>query len=251
MYYCTEHGKVKGQLQISQSRIKFSPLLNCDENIIHGPESSLRKFKVCIDMGDVISAQKKTLINESGSYVTDPDGLKSYMYDFFLQIDLAAVTRKNEDPFEEDKNQGVQALDQPSFMNARIGDSFSDNDNSYIQQHANFKEFMQNHALSSLSKARPVATVFFRFSHRNEHDDFLTVNEQKIAVNATRTTILDCQKNHALRLVEHCMDNQVEEVKNSISQTSLQFYDVYSMIDQQAMSEGKKNQSTNPGDRAT
>ena len=56
-------------------------------------------------MGDVISASKKTLINESGSYVTDPDGLKSYMYDFFLQIDLAAVTRKiNEDPFEEDKN---------------------------------------------------------------------------------------------------------------------------------------------------
>ena len=45
-------------------------------------------------MGDVISVQKKTLINESGSYVSDPDGLKSYMYDFFLQVDLASVNRK-------------------------------------------------------------------------------------------------------------------------------------------------------------
>ena len=45
-------------------------------------------------MGDVISVQKKTLINESGSYVSDPDGLKSYMSDFFLQVDLASVNRK-------------------------------------------------------------------------------------------------------------------------------------------------------------
>lgn len=221
MYYCTEHGKVKGQLQISQSRIFFDPQ-ECEENKNHGPKNMLKKFEVCIDMGDVISVSKKTLVNESGSYVSDPDGLKSYMYDFFLQIDLAAVTRKiNEDPFEEDKNQGVQALDQPSFINSCIGESFSDNDNSYIQQHDNFKDFMQNHALTSLSKARPVATVFFRFSHRNEHDDFLTVNEQKIIVSTTRTIILDCQKKHALRLVELCMGNRIEDVKNSISQTSL------------------------------
>ena len=54
----------------------------------------LKKFEVCIDMGDVISVSKKTLVNERGSYVSDPDGLKSYMYDFFLQIDLASVNRK-------------------------------------------------------------------------------------------------------------------------------------------------------------
>ena len=67
----------------------------------------LKKFEVCIDMGDVISVSKKTLVNESGSYVSDPDGLKSYMYDFFLQIDLASVNRKknfNSDADEEDKD---------------------------------------------------------------------------------------------------------------------------------------------------
>ena len=51
----------------------------------------MKKFEVCIDMGDVISVQKKVLINESGAYCQDPDGLKSYMFDFFLQVDLASV----------------------------------------------------------------------------------------------------------------------------------------------------------------
>lgn len=45
-------------------------------------------------MGDVISVQKKTFINASGSYVCDPDGRNSYMFDFFLQVDLASVNRK-------------------------------------------------------------------------------------------------------------------------------------------------------------
>ena len=51
----------------------------------------MKKFEVCIDMGDVISVHKKVLINESGAYCQDPDGLKSYMFDFFLQVDLASV----------------------------------------------------------------------------------------------------------------------------------------------------------------
>lgn len=56
-------------------------------------EKDLRKFEVCIDMGDVIAINKKTFINESGAYVGDPDGRSSYMFDFFLQIDLASVNR--------------------------------------------------------------------------------------------------------------------------------------------------------------
>ena len=105
VYYCTEHGKVKGQLQISQSRIFFDPTENCAENQTFSMQ--LKRFEVCIDMGDVISVQKKTFINESGAYVSDPDGRKSYIFDFFLQIDLASVNRKtnfNEvDDFEEEK----------------------------------------------------------------------------------------------------------------------------------------------------
>ena len=82
MYYCTEHGKARGNLQISQSRIFFDPEVTSDENAhLFKP---LKQYEVCIDMGDVISVQKKTLINESGVYVQDEDGRKSYMYDFFL-----------------------------------------------------------------------------------------------------------------------------------------------------------------------
>ena len=55
------------------------------------PLKKMKKFEVCIDMGDVISVHKKVLINQSGAYCQDPDGLKSYMFDFFLQVDLAAV----------------------------------------------------------------------------------------------------------------------------------------------------------------
>ena len=105
MYYCTEHGKVKGQLQISQSRIFFDPTDQSGENSQLGQQ--LRQFEVCIDMGDVISVTKKTLINESGAYVQDSDGRKAYMYDFFLQIDLASVNRKknfNEAEEEEEKD---------------------------------------------------------------------------------------------------------------------------------------------------
>ena len=55
VYYCTELGKVKGLLQISQSRIFFDPTTSCQEN--HGLGEQLRRFEVCIDMGDVISVK--------------------------------------------------------------------------------------------------------------------------------------------------------------------------------------------------
>ena len=35
-------------------------------------------------MGDVVQVERKTLINETGAYIADPDGRKAYMYDFFL-----------------------------------------------------------------------------------------------------------------------------------------------------------------------
>lgn len=89
---------------------------------------------------------------------------------------------------------------------------------------------MQSQALSSLAKARPVATVFFRFSHRNNQNEYLPVQEQKDIVNKTRKTILDCQKNHALRLVVECMSLGVKTVR--ASQTRLEFFDVYSIVDQ-------------------
>ena len=37
------------------------------------------------------------------------------------------------------------------------------------------REFLKTQALDELSKARPAATVFFRFSHRDENNQFLLV----------------------------------------------------------------------------
>jgi len=54
------------------------------------------------------------------------------------------------------------------------------------------KQFLQKQALDELSKARPVATVFFRFSHRDENDEFMLVHKQKEDVDHTRKTILEC-----------------------------------------------------------
>lgn len=136
VYYCTEHGKVKGQLQISQSRIFFDPMANCQENLSF--KNELRRFEVCIDMGDVISVQKKTLINESGAYVSDRDGRKSYMFDFFLQVDLASVNRKtnfnNSNDVEEEKydeNSEREPLS-PSFINTHLGVSMAANSDAAL-----------------------------------------------------------------------------------------------------------------------
>lgn len=49
VYYCTEFGKVKGHFQISQSRIFFEPSSSDNKDL-----GQLRRFEVCIDMGDVI-----------------------------------------------------------------------------------------------------------------------------------------------------------------------------------------------------
>ena len=192
-------------------------------------------------MGDVISVTKKTLINESGAYVQDSDGRKAYMYDFFLQIDLASVNRKknfNETEEEEEKesddeNDAMQGM-KPSFIMSHLAASFSpaEADKPDSKNQANVKEFLQNQALDELSKARPVATVFFRFSHRDDDNKFLLVTKQKSIVNEVRESILNCQKSHTAQLVEDAIEFGIEVVKHRVPQTFLNFFDVYSIIDQ-------------------
>lgn len=187
VYYCTEFGKVKGQFQISQSRIFFEPSSNDNKSL-----GQLRRFEVCIDMGDVISVKKKTLINESGKYQEDLEARKSYMYDFFLQIDLASVNRKKnftEVPADDDEEEKlvIEEHDEmdggrmaPSFINTHLGATFQGNDpqGGAVQNEENVKAFLKSQALDELSKARPVATVFFRFSHKDSKTNkFLKVEE--------------------------------------------------------------------------
>ena len=46
-------------------------------------------------MGDLLATETKKLVNESGSYKDDPTLANSYMYDFFIQFDLADVNRES------------------------------------------------------------------------------------------------------------------------------------------------------------
>ena len=75
-------------MQLSHEKIFFEPI-KCDENNKFG--ASLRKYQVAIDMGDVISCNRRQLLNDSGRYISDPSLAKNYMYDYFLQIDLTQV----------------------------------------------------------------------------------------------------------------------------------------------------------------
>ena len=54
------------------------------------------------------------------------------------------------------------------------------------------QKFTKKQALDELSKARPVATVFFRFSHRDDQNAFMLVEEQKSLVEEIRRSIKSC-----------------------------------------------------------
>lgn len=116
---------------------------------------------------------------------------------------------------------------------------------------AEVKRFLQAQALDELSKQRPVATVFFRFSHRNEKNKFLAVHEQKILVNDTRKRILSCQKAHTSHLVEDAIVHGIDTVKLRLSQTFLNFFDVYSVVDQTARSPTTKPETMSMGGEGT
>ena len=75
-------------MQLSHEKIFFEPI-KCEENNKFG--ASLRKYQVAIDMGDVISCNRRQLLNDSGRYISDPSQAKNYMYDYFLQINLTQV----------------------------------------------------------------------------------------------------------------------------------------------------------------
>ena len=79
VYYCTQEGKVYGELQVSRRKVFFVPA-DCPENAFYiqkpSPKKSfasssqsvknselvsaeLKRFEVCIDIGDIISCQLK------------------------------------------------------------------------------------------------------------------------------------------------------------------------------------------------
>ena len=144
VYYCTERGKVKGELQISQTRVFFNPL-KCEHN--EGFDS-LKPFKVVIDMGDVLTTNIKKFINETGQYVEDATLKNSYMFDYFIQFDLAEVNRQK----VNNKKQGgcVQEDDRVSFLNNHLSASLAKEDLDKFDE--NKKSSMRDQVLDLVNK---------------------------------------------------------------------------------------------------
>ena len=78
----------------------------------------MKPFKVVIDMGDVLSVNIKKFVNETGQYISDPNLKNSYMFDYFIQFDLAEVNRQK----IRNRNKSVDGSDDDriSFINTHL-----------------------------------------------------------------------------------------------------------------------------------
>lgn len=146
--------------------------------------ANLRPFQVCIDMGDVITTQKVKLPNESGDLVMDQNQAKNYMYDYFLQINLAAVNQSSQGTNQRDDhldNQMSPSLLQSIVANDNISGSMLGKKLSLLDQEGNYddRDRIRKQALAMIQNAKPYATVFFRFSHRDAKNVTMTVTQQK------------------------------------------------------------------------
>lgn len=83
IYYCTNLGKVKGQLTISDVHLEFFPI-ECPEN----KNLELKQFRIRVDYSDITGFHPLQLNNNSGQFVKRVEK-KNYMYDFYLQVDLS------------------------------------------------------------------------------------------------------------------------------------------------------------------
>ena len=144
IYLCTCHGKIKGNLVLNDEQVAFQPL-HCFEN----PPENLSRFACQIDYHDIADCFQVQLFNETGFYVHTVHK-KNYMYDFYLQIDLLSVSPR--------------ILPQQTVL-----PTSSVSLNSHPDEHIE-------------EDRQPEASVFFRFSHREEGGRLLTIKDQRRVV---------------------------------------------------------------------
>lgn len=127
-YYCTKHGRIKGVITVGDTFIMYDPLY-WDENDKFDQEVLGSKFQACIDFKDIVNVDVIKLPNETAMYIEDDEDRKWYLYDYYLQFSVSVVNAKT-----LSKMLGNQS---PDFGKRK-------------------------------RRRRPVATVFFRFSHRDK-----------------------------------------------------------------------------------
>ena len=184
-YYCVGGpiGKIKGTLTISNNLIYFEPNSNLMSNLngkkiiefLETENVSTNVFQCSIDYTDIVSIQKLRGMNKTAEYVEDYDDKKCYLYDFYIQINVSQVNGNFLEAINtEDTSEGG------SFTNSFDGDNTRTSDIRLSQkkklQHSIIQGRKQKHTYE-----KAIASVFFRFSHRNFKNKVLN-NQEQIAV---------------------------------------------------------------------
>ena len=113
-------------------------------------------FQACIDHNDIESVQKIRGFNSSGEqYVTDASAKKAYLYDYYVQVNVRRVNGH----FDEDESKEAQETASREAMLEKLASGLRS------------KGKLNN-------KSKSIATVFFRFSHRDDEGRVLLNQEQ-------------------------------------------------------------------------
>lgn len=81
-----------------------------------------------------------------------------------------------------------------------------------------------------LKKVKPAATVFFRFSHRDEHKNALSVTEQKEKVKSVITSIMAHHARLQDAMIDEIIENGPKILAQHRSKTFMNYFDAYSSI---------------------
>ena len=123
----------------------------------------------------------------------------------------------------------------------RLGGSMLGKKLSLLDQEADFddRERIRKQALEIIQSAKPYASVFFRFSHRDAKNVTLTVTQRKQQVAQVADSILGCRKEYTRRLINDAVDLGIAALRARVSQTYLGFFDIYSPLQVMQQSEAK------------
>lgn len=139
----------------------------------------MEKFEVSIDIGDIISCQLRQFYSEAGQYARQVSDAKHYMYDFFLQINLASANLGAEQGWDMIEHSKEMSYLQQDILksSAILGENLStldDFEQIEIDQQK-VKAQLEQAERQRFKHAMPTSTVFFRFSHRDKNKQVLSI----------------------------------------------------------------------------
>ncbi|CDW85582.1 oxidation resistance protein [Stylonychia lemnae] len=196
-YYCTKNGKVKGIMTLTEHLVMFNPI-KCAEN--EQFTKDLQQYQAIIDLQDIVSAQQIRNENESCKFIEDPEIKKNYKYDYYIQLNLSTVNGNS-----------LKQLISRGGQNGKKGLANEEN-----KDNDGFGSVMDenNHLLKCfhLKSIKSIASVYFRFSHRDLKGKALS--------NKTQKTIVEEIYDKMLAYIDY-----QKSCKREVSSTYVKFYD--------------------------